>query len=86
LGSLPEIDMEGRALGTGQFPADPDGYATLPGWMQGFGDLVRVGIEGTGAYGAGLARLLARPARSAGRSRPARPQDPPFAEQVRPDR
>jgi hypothetical protein len=54
--------------------------------MQGFGDLVRVGIEGTGAYGAGPARLLARPARSAGRSRPARPQDPPFAEQVRPDR
>jgi hypothetical protein len=45
-------------LGTEQFPADLDGYAALLAWMQGFGQLVRVGIEGTGADGAGLARLL----------------------------
>jgi transposase len=52
------IDMVGRVLGTEQFPATPGGYAALLAWMQGFGRLVRVGIEGTGAYGAGLARLL----------------------------
>lgn len=53
------IDMVGRVLGTEQFPATPDGYADLLAWMRGFGHLVRVGVEGTGAYGAGLARLLA---------------------------
>lgn len=52
------IDMVGRVLGTGQFPADPGGYAVLLAWVQGFGRPVRVGVEGTGVYGAGLARLL----------------------------
>jgi transposase len=52
------IDVVGRVLGTEQFPAGPAGYAALLAWMQGFGRLVRIGVEGTGAYGAGLARLL----------------------------
>lgn len=52
------IDPVGRVLGTAQFPADPAGYAALLAWMQAFGQVVRVGVEGTGAYGAGLARLL----------------------------
>lgn len=52
------IDQVGRVLGTRQFPADPAGYTALLAWMRGFGQLVRVGVEGTGAYGAGLARLL----------------------------
>ncbi|MFF3667200.1 IS110 family transposase [Microtetraspora malaysiensis] len=52
------IDQVGRVLGTECFPADPAGYATLLAWMRSFGRLVRVGVEGTGAYGAGLARLL----------------------------
>ncbi|MEU0507598.1 IS110 family transposase [Nocardia sp. NPDC005998] len=52
------IDPVGRVLGTAQFPADAAGYAALLAWMQGFGWLLRVGVEGTGAYGAGLARLL----------------------------
>jgi transposase len=30
----------------------------LHAWLAGFGELVRVGVEGTGAYGAGLARHL----------------------------
>jgi transposase len=30
----------------------------LHGWLGGFGTLERVGVEGTGAYGAGLARFL----------------------------
>jgi transposase len=52
------VDRVGRVLGTEQFPATPAGYAVLLGWMRSFGCLVRVGVEGTGAYGAGLARLL----------------------------
>jgi transposase len=52
------IDPVGRILGSRQFPADPAGYAALLTWMRSFGDLQRVGVEGTGAYGSGLARLL----------------------------
>ena len=33
-------------------------YAQLHGWLAGFGPVDRVGVEGTGAYGAGLARHL----------------------------
>lgn len=50
--------MVGRVLGSEQFPATAAGYRALLSWMQGFGHLVRVGVEGTGVYGAGLARLL----------------------------
>jgi transposase len=52
------IDMIGRVLGTAVFPADSIGCAALLLWMPGFGRLVRVGVEGTGVYGAGLARAL----------------------------
>ena len=38
------------------FPVNPAGYAALSSWMAGFGALQRVGIEGTGSYGAGLSR------------------------------
>ncbi|WP_435830599.1 IS110 family transposase [Nonomuraea fuscirosea] len=52
------IDPVGRVLGTEQFPATPAGYAALLAWMCTFGQPIRVGVEGTGAYGAGLTRLL----------------------------
>lgn len=52
------IDLVGRVLGTQQFPATTAGYTALLTWMRGFGRLPRVGVEGTGAYGAGLARRL----------------------------
>ena len=52
------IDPVGRVLGTQQFPATASGYTALLAWMRGFGRLQRAGIEGTGAYGAGLARRL----------------------------
>ncbi|WP_455709548.1 IS110 family RNA-guided transposase [Microbispora rosea] len=52
------LDRAGRVLGTEQFPATAAGYANLVTWLRGFGALVLVGIEGTGAYGAGLARYL----------------------------
>ncbi len=52
------LDPGGRVLGTGQFPATPAGYTTLLDWMRSSGRLGRIGVEGTGVYGAGLARLL----------------------------
>jgi transposase len=53
------VDQVGRVLGTESFPADEAGYAGLLAWMRGHGELARVGVEGTGSYGAGLARYLA---------------------------
>lgn len=52
------IDQVGRVLGTRQFPATTAGYAAVLAWMRRFGNLWQVGVEGTGAYGAGLARRL----------------------------
>jgi transposase len=47
-----------RLLATASFAATPAGYVRLLGWLTGFGQLEKVGIEGTGTYGAGLARFL----------------------------
>lgn len=51
-------DGLGRVLGTQKFPATLAGYAALHGWLSGFGPLAAVGVEGTGAYGAGLTSYL----------------------------
>jgi transposase len=53
------VDPVGRVLGTESFPVSAQGYAALLGWLAGFGKLARAGVEGTGSYGAGLARFLA---------------------------
>jgi transposase len=53
------VDQVGRVLGTASFPVTADGYAQLLGWLGGYGELARAGVEGTGSYGAGLARYLA---------------------------
>jgi transposase len=53
------LDPVGGLLGVQEFPAAAAGYADLLGWLPGFGDLALVGVEGTGSYGAGLARYLA---------------------------
>lgn len=53
------VDTAGRLLGSAQFPATAAGYAALLTWLRGLGTLRLVGIEGTGVYGAGLARYLA---------------------------
>jgi transposase len=52
------VDAAGRLLGSAQFAATAAGYEALLAWLGAFGRLVLVGVEGTGAYGAGLARLL----------------------------
>jgi transposase len=54
------LDPVGGLLGVESFPTTPAGYRSLVDWMSKFGPLQRVGIEGTGAYGAGLARYLNR--------------------------
>ena len=52
------LDPVGGLLGVREFPATPAGYARLLGWLAGFGTLSLVGVEGTGSYGAGLARHI----------------------------
>ena len=52
------IDPLGRHLGHRSFPATPAGYRALAAWMASHGTVVLVGVEGTGAYGAGLTRAL----------------------------
>jgi transposase len=53
------VDGAGRLLGDTEFAATAAGYAALLAWLGGFGRIVKVGVEGTGTYGAGLARHLA---------------------------
>jgi transposase len=52
------LDPVGGLLGVREFPATAAGYALLLGWLGGFGTVCLVGVEGTGSYGAGLARHL----------------------------
>ncbi|MFJ4000514.1 IS110 family transposase, partial [Streptomyces parvus] len=52
------IDSVGRHLADREFEATIRGYRELLDWMRSHGDVVAVGVEGTGAYGAELARVL----------------------------
>ena len=52
------LDPIGGLPGVREFPATAGGYAGLLGWLGGFGSVALVGIEGTGSYGAGLARHI----------------------------
>ncbi|WP_327363477.1 IS110 family transposase [Streptomyces sp. NBC_01296] len=52
------IDRMGRHLADQEFPATVRGYRDLLDWMRSHGTPVAVGVEGTGAYGAELARVL----------------------------
>jgi transposase len=53
------LDQLGGLLGVREFPATAAGYADLLSWLGGFGAVELIGVEGTGSYGAGLARYLA---------------------------
>lgn len=52
------LDATGRAIGNATFPASAAGYALLLEWFQSLGEVDRIGIEGTGSYGSGLAHHL----------------------------
>ncbi len=85
------LDEVGGLLGTQSFQADPDGYSELLVWLEAFGEVPKVGVEGTGSYGAGIARFLARAGvhvvevdrqnrqarRQSGKSDPSTPSRPP---------
>lgn len=50
------LDAQGRLLGTASFPTTATGHRSLEVWALGFGPIDAFGIEGTGAWGAGIAR------------------------------
>jgi transposase len=52
------LDPIGGLLGVERFDAGRVGEARLIAWLQGFGPIDKIGVEGTGSYGAGLARRL----------------------------
>lgn len=52
------LDERGRLLDVISLPSTPAGYQALLGWAVAFGTIDQVGVEGTGSYGAGLARWL----------------------------
>ena len=52
------LDQIGGLLAVAEFPATTGGHRRLLDWLAGFGPVTRVGVEGTGSYGAGLARYL----------------------------
>ena len=52
------VDHNGGLLGVESFPATEAGYGDLLSWLVGFGEVVRVGVEGTGSWGVGLSRFL----------------------------
>ena len=52
------IDDRGKILDTAEFVTTKVGYADLLVWMRSFGEVTKVGVEGTGTYGAGLSRYL----------------------------
>ncbi len=54
------LDPLGRLMGTEPFAANTTGYKALLAWLQGFGQVTKIGVEGTGSYGVGLARFLRR--------------------------
>ncbi|MFJ5979297.1 IS110 family transposase [Pseudarthrobacter oxydans] len=54
------IDAGEKFLGTRSFPTTRTGYRAMLAWIGDFGDLARIGVEGTGSYGAGLTRHLAK--------------------------
>ena len=56
------LDQLGRHLGELTVPTTAKGYQNLLCWAESFGPVRCAGVEGTGSYGAGLARHL----RSAG--------------------
>lgn len=52
------VDHLGGVHATEMFDTDPAGYRRAISWMGSFGTIVAIGVEGTGSYGAGLARHL----------------------------
>lgn len=54
------IDDLGVRIGQRNLPTTDTGYASLENWAKSLGEIDAFGVEGTGPYGAGLARFLRR--------------------------
>ena len=52
------LEHTGRLCGTQGFPASTGGYVALVTWAERFGPVERIGVDGTGTYGAGLTRFV----------------------------
>jgi len=52
------LSLAGQLLDSARFPADRAGYHALTAFVASFGVIDRIGVETTGAYGAGLTRHL----------------------------
>jgi len=52
------LDELGRLLDTASFATTTIGYRRLHRWLCDHGEVLAVGVEGTGSWGAGLARFL----------------------------
>lgn len=52
------VDHLGVEIAVASFPTTNAGYAELSSWLAGHGCVSRVGVEGTGSWGAGLTRYL----------------------------
>ncbi len=45
------LDPIGGLFGTAAFRPTPAGYGELLSWLRSFGEVTKVGVEGTGSYG-----------------------------------
>ena len=52
------INLLGIVLGVATFPTTRSGYLEAVSWITSFGAIDAVGVEGTGSYGKGIARVL----------------------------
>ena len=52
------FDGRGVRLGERHVPTTTCGYEEIERWSRGLGEIHTFGIEGTGSYGAGVARFL----------------------------
>ena len=77
------IDSWGIRLGDHAFVADSGGYEALVTWAETHGRIEAFGIEGTGSYGAGLARAVPPSRASCRGSESGRPPYTPRRRQVR---
>jgi transposase len=52
------LTATGQLLGTALFPTTSVGHNQLLGWSRDYGRVLRVGVQGTGSYGAGVMRNM----------------------------
>lgn len=53
------LDHLGRSVADREFPTTVQGYQRIVAFLREYGPVEHVGVEGTGSYGAGIARTLA---------------------------